>query len=91
MPDPEKIREALARLSAAEREELHGALLGWYADTHTPLVTVHVNRDGTREDFEASVSRGADGSFLILGIAVGDMVPTLRIDDDLPGWADDDD
>lgn len=88
MPDPEKIREALARLSGEEREGLRRALLGWYADTHTPLVTVHVNRDGTREDFEASVSRGADGSFLILGIAVGDMVPTLSIDDDLPGGAD---
>ena len=65
-------------------------MLGWYADSGTALSLVHVNRDGTRHPYEMSVSRLPDGEFLIMGFAVGDQEPTVTLDDDAPGYRDED-
>lgn len=37
MSDPQKIREALAKLTAGEREELEIQALSWHARTRTPI------------------------------------------------------
>ena len=74
-----------------ERAGLRRALLGWYAETGKPLRTVHVDRNGTRHAHEADVIRTPRGGFLLVGFAVGDMEPTVTLDDALPGRWDEGD
>jgi hypothetical protein len=49
--DPQKIREALSKLTPAEREELEIQALSWHARTRTPLRHVVATPNGPSEAF----------------------------------------